>query len=209
MDVETLVRGVVMSVVVVMSIYAVSFTRSFREVLLDRRRIRNYLFNIALFGLLSILGEATGASYGGVTVSVRDLAPMAAGIIAGPFVGLGAGVIGGMFHFFEGGPDQFSGTATTIFAGWLGGWAYIRLQGDLSLAWALALATIAQALHLSLIVVLVRPTDLAVDLALNAGVPMAVSVTVGMVLLWVLTRQRLSPERQRLELELDRLRSQG
>jgi|GEM_PF-6290240 len=48
-----------------------------------------------LFGLLSIYGTYSGLEILGAKINIRDLGPMIAGLIAGPYAGIGAGLIGG------------------------------------------------------------------------------------------------------------------
>jgi sigma-B regulation protein RsbU (phosphoserine phosphatase) len=55
-----------------------------------------------IFGLLAIYGTTSGVQTSGAIVNIRNLGPMMAGLIGGPWVGLGAGLIGGIQRYFLG-----------------------------------------------------------------------------------------------------------
>src|SRR4030043_698291 len=83
------------------------------------------LFFILLFGGFSIFGTYTGIVLpSGAISSIRDLGPLVAGLVAGPLVGLGAGLIGGLHRYFLGGFVAVPCGLSTVIAGLLGGLIY-------------------------------------------------------------------------------------
>src|SRR4030042_752566 len=86
--------------VVILVTYLVTRSRFFTETLDGRFNFKNRLFLILVFGVFSIFGTYGGIELpSGAIANVRDLGPMMAGLIGGPVVGLGAGLIGGIHRY--------------------------------------------------------------------------------------------------------------
>jgi len=106
-----------------------------QRVTFKKARLLDYAVFIALFGLFSVFGTYVGIphSYGAIT-NIRDLAPIVAGLVAGPYVGLAVGLIGGVNRMFLGGVTAVPCSLATVLAGLLGGLVYRlnkgRLLGD-------------------------------------------------------------------------------
>jgi len=87
---------------------------------------------ILVFGFLGILASEYGLPLIGVTVNIRDCITILAGILGGPAVGIGAGLISGLYRLtglwwqgWTGSLGYWSavgGTLGTIGAGLLGAW---------------------------------------------------------------------------------------
>jgi len=58
---------------------------------------------IIIFGAISIFGTFSGIEVFGSMANVRDLGPMVAGLIGGSVMGLGAGIVGGLYRLSLGG----------------------------------------------------------------------------------------------------------
>jgi LytS/YehU family sensor histidine kinase len=71
-----------------------------QRVIFKKAKTNDYIIFILLFGSFSIFGTLIGipGSYGAIT-NIRDLAPIVAGLVAGPYVGMAVGLIGGI-HIF-------------------------------------------------------------------------------------------------------------
>ncbi|HMK15734.1 MAG TPA: LytS/YhcK type 5TM receptor domain-containing protein, partial [Methanomicrobiales archaeon] len=92
-----------------------------QRVIFRRAKQWDYLAFILVFGLFSIFGTYIGTTENtGAIVNIRDLAPMVAGLVAGPYVGLAVGLIGGVHRFFMGGPSAVPCSLATVLAGFLG-----------------------------------------------------------------------------------------
>ncbi|NMB79884.1 MAG: hypothetical protein GYA23_12410 [Methanomicrobiales archaeon] len=88
-------------IICVIIVFAMVFMRSrfFTEVYEQKPTLVTQVILIVFFGILSIFGSSTGLLIYGAAVNVRDLGPMAAGLICGPVIGIGSGIIGGLFRF--------------------------------------------------------------------------------------------------------------
>jgi len=65
-----------------------------QRVLFKKAMVSDYIIFILLFSLFSIFGTLIGipGSYGAIT-NIRDLAPIVAGLVAGPYVGMAVGLM--------------------------------------------------------------------------------------------------------------------
>ncbi len=97
-----------------------------QRVIFKKAERRDYAAFILIFGLFSIFGTYIGTTdTTGALVNIRDLAPMVAGLVAGPWVGLAVGLIGGIHRFFLGGPSCVPCSLATVLAGLLGGVVWV------------------------------------------------------------------------------------
>nr|WP_279383474.1 LytS/YhcK type 5TM receptor domain-containing protein [Methanobacterium formicicum] len=97
--------------------------------------IKNQLILILIFGGISIYGSYSGVDIFGAVANVRDLGPMVAGLIGGPIVGLGAGLIGGLHRLTMGGFTCIPCSLSTILAGVLAGIIYLANKKTLCRHW--------------------------------------------------------------------------
>lgn len=97
-----------------------------QRVIFKKARLSDCVVFILLFGLFSIFGTYIGipGSYGAIT-NIRDLALMVAGLVAGPYVGLAVGLIGGIHRLFLGGVSCIPCSLATVLAGLFAGLIYI------------------------------------------------------------------------------------
>ncbi|PKL70052.1 MAG: hypothetical protein CVV30_01385 [Methanomicrobiales archaeon HGW-Methanomicrobiales-1] len=111
----------------VIIVFAFIFLRSrfFPEVYKKRPAWTTQVILIVFFGILSIFGTLSGLSIDGAVINIRDLGPMAAGLVCGPYVGIGSGIIGGLFWFYQGGPYMWTGSFAPILSGILGSVMYL------------------------------------------------------------------------------------
>jgi sigma-B regulation protein RsbU (phosphoserine phosphatase) len=170
--------------VVIVAAYLITRTKAFNQVLEGKLTWKNQVVLMLFFGLLSIFGTYAGIDVLGVKVNVRDLGPMIAGLIGGPFMGIGAGLIGGIHRLlFVGGDTTLSCSLATVFAGIFGSiiWylAGKRFPGVLV---AVAFAILQEVFHMALVILLVTPYDYAVEVVEEVGPPMILVNGMGMLL---------------------------
>jgi sigma-B regulation protein RsbU (phosphoserine phosphatase) len=191
--------------VVIVAAYVITRTKMFNEALAGKLSWKNQAILMVVFGLLSIFGTYAGIDIMGVKVNVRDLGPMIAGLVGGPFMGIGAGLIGGLHRlFFVGGDTTVSCSLATIFSGIFGSiiWylAGRRFPGVLV---AVTFAVMQEVFHMALVVLLVTPYDYAIEVVEQVGPPMILVNALGM-LLFAYIINNLRQERT-VQAERDRL----
>ena len=169
---------------------------------------------------LSIVAEwpPGGLENNQALVGFRDTMVMAGGLIGGPWVGMGAGLIAGCERYRLGGFGGLGGGVATFVLGILAGWARQRRpHGATTTQGAFIVALFGTTLHRLLIFLIPKPENWAIVLGLNIVIPVAVVNCVGCVLfIWVvrdLDRDILEAEVREAKLmkqeaELCALRSQ-
>ena len=174
----------------------------------QKKKILRMVLLILFFGGLSIFATLSGVRFLGVIANTRDLAPLIAGMLGGPIAGLGAGLIGGVHRYLYGG---FTGTAcgtATIIAGLTGGVIYKLNKGKfLSPLYAVILGIIFESFHMSLVLILSRPFDQALEAVKTAALPMIVANAFGLGLFSLIIhnhikKQKIEAAKKKTENEL-------
>ena len=111
--------------VIIVAAYLLTRSRIFAEVLDGHPAVKTQIILIIFFGGLSIYGTLSGVDFMGAIVNVRDLGPMVAGLLGGPVVGLGAGLIGAAHRLTLGGFTVYSCSLATVLAGLFGGFIWL------------------------------------------------------------------------------------
>ena len=121
-------------------------------------------------------------------VGFRDTLVLAAGLIGGPWVGFGAGVVAGAERYWLGGFAGFASGFATLMLGIFAGWARRRRpHGATTPEGAFIVALFGTALHRLFILCIPKPYDWAVVLSMDIVFPVAVVNCLGCVLfIWVM-----------------------
>jgi sigma-B regulation protein RsbU (phosphoserine phosphatase) len=153
----------------------------FREVLDGRVTWKSGILLVIIFGALAIFGTYASLEIMGAKANVRDLGPMIAGLIGGPLVGIGAGLIGGLQRLTLGGVTAVPCTVATILAGLIAGLLYLRNKKRfIGTIGAVAFAVVMECIHMILIMILVQPTSTAWEIVSTIALPMIIANAVGM-----------------------------
>ncbi len=197
--------------VAVLFAYLIIRNRYFAQVLEHRFNVKNRAILIFLFGAFSIFGTYSGVELpSGAIANIRDLGPMLAGLIGGPIIGLGAGLIGGIHRYFLGGFTAIPCALATIMAGVAGGVIYKWRKGEfVGIYGAIIFAIIMECFHMALCLLIVRPfSEILVTVKLIT-IPMITANSIGMALFaWIvnhLIKERdISAEKDEYRRELER-----
>ena len=170
--------------VIIVFAYVVTRTRFFTDILDKHFSFKNQIILVLLFGALSIFG-----TYGGIRLpsgaigNIRDLGPMVAGLVGGPLIGLGAGLIGGVHRYFLGGFVCIPCSLSTVIAGLLGGLIYKLRKGEFVTVWQATLfAFLMESFHMGLILLIARPFPEALEAVKLISLPMIVANTAGIAI---------------------------
>ncbi|MDD1675824.1 MAG: stage II sporulation protein E, partial [Methanomicrobiales archaeon] len=197
------------SVIVVVA-YLLTRSRFFVEVLDGRLTIRTQIILIVVFGALSIYGTVGGVEVLGAIINVRDLGPMVAGLLGGPVVGLGAGVIGALYRSSLGGFTMVPCTIATLLAGLFGGLIWLANKRKFpAMAVAVSFAVLMEGLHLLLVLVICRPFEEALVVVSTVGLPVILANAAGMFIFAFIIgnlkeEHRMQAERDDLLREVER-----
>jgi len=167
--------------VIVVIAYVVSRLSMFTEVLEGKFTIKNQAVLILIFGAISIFGTHSGVDVFGAMANVRDLGPMVAGLIGGPIVGLGAGLIGGLYRLSLGGFTAVPCALSTILAGLFAGLVFlINKRRFVGIFWAVVFAVLMESLHLLINLAIAKPYSQALAVVEELTIPIIVSNALGM-----------------------------
>ena len=194
----------------VIIVFAYIFTRSryFLEVFEHRATLSTKIILIIVFGILSVYGSISGISLYGAVLNVHDLGPIIAGMTCGPYVGLGAGLIGGAFRFTQGGQYMYAASLATILAGFLSGLVYIANKKEFISTNYAVLYTILIEILLSIMqIVMVTPASQVGQIVTFVALPMiainAVAVYIFSTIIQnLLNERRMKLENEKLEFEM-------
>ncbi len=146
----------------------------------------------------------------GAIANIRDLGPMIAGLVGGPIVGLGAGLIGGIHRYFLGGFTAVPCALSTIIAGLAGGVVYKWRKGEfVGIPGAILFAFLMECFHMGLALLIARPFAQALEVVKLIGLPMILANTIGMaifalILSNLIKERKTATERDRYRRELER-----
>jgi sigma-B regulation protein RsbU (phosphoserine phosphatase) len=167
--------------VIIVAAYLLTRSRLFPEILDGRATVPTQIILVLLFGALSIYGSVSGIEFMGSVVNVRDLGPMLAGLLAGPWVGIGAGLIGAAFRLNMGGLTQYPCSAAAVFAGLFGGLIWLSCKKKFAgPAIAVLFAILMEAFHMVLTLLMARPFDAALAVVTRVYIPMILANALGM-----------------------------
>ena len=196
-----------MAVMMVLA-YIVTRSRLYTNILEKKITNLDRLFLILLFGAFSIYGTLSGFKIMGAFANIRDLGPAIAGLIAGPIVGLGAGLIGGIHRYSLGGFTCEACSISTVVAGLAGGvFHLIRKGGFPTIGSSMILMVAIELFHMALALLISRPFDRALALVKEVITPMVLANGIGMgiyaFIIKNLFRERaVEAEKQMIEGEL-------
>ncbi|MBE6835456.1 MAG: serine/threonine protein phosphatase [Ruminococcaceae bacterium] len=174
----------------------------------DKKWKYSVLFGI-IGGLFGVYGNISGFNLNGAVISVRDIGPMLAGFVSGPLGGVIAGIIAGLHRLFLGGITANACVVATCCIG--------LISGLLSLKWrelikkpyvAFIFGAFFEVFHLSIVLIMVKPYETAVDIVKQIALPFILINAVGFALMVTIItyteKQRgLVVEKGRLQSELD------
>jgi len=182
--------------VIVVAAYLLTRCRFFVSVLEGHPVIKVQAFLILFFGALSIYGTMGGVQILDAVINVRDLGPMVGGLVGGPVVGLGAGLIGAAYRTSLGGFTVIPCVTATILAGLFGGLIWLlNKRKFVPIHIAVIFAVLMESLHMLLTLALAQPFSAALALVQTIWIPMLLANGVG-VFIFAFIIQNLENERK-------------
>jgi phosphoserine phosphatase RsbU/P len=175
---------------IIVATFLLSRTRFFKEIIHEDFTPANRIVFMLVFGLLSIYGNYSEVHLSsGAFLNLRDLGPILAGLLGGPLVGLGAGLIGGIDRLWMGGFAAVPSAISTVIIGLGAGIIYNALRGrPLTPLGTMLYAAIGQAFLLALTLLLAKPFDQALASVKLESWPAIVANAIGAGLLVAIVR---------------------
>ena len=130
-----------------------------------------------LFGCFALYGTYSGIQTSGAIANIRNAGPIMGGLLGGPWVGLGAGLIGGIHRYLMGGFTALPCAVGTILSGLFAGMLLILWRGKIGI-WKPALfALLMETADMALLLLIAKPFDNALKLVGVIAAPMILANT--------------------------------
>jgi len=174
---------------VIVVFYLLFQIKYFHRMLTGKINVLGQVLLAIIFGLLAIYGTYSGVQTSGAIANIRNLGPMMAGFIGGPWSGLGAGLIGGIHRYFIGGFTAIPCGVGTALSGLLSGLLLLLLKNNIGI-WKPALfAFLMESLDMGMLLMMAQPFDKALGLVKIIAFPMIVADTAGVAVFAYMLRK--------------------
>ncbi|MFA5064134.1 MAG: LytS/YhcK type 5TM receptor domain-containing protein [Dehalococcoidia bacterium] len=174
-----LLRLLEQACLVIIVFYLLFQIKFFRRMLEGKPNLLDQLILAVIFGALAIYGTYSGVQTSGAIANIRNLGPMIAGFLGGPWAGLGAGLIGGVHRYFMGGFTAVPCALGTIASGLIAGIIYALLKGKLGVWKPTLYAFLMECADMGLLLLMAQPFDKVLNLVSIIAVPMILADTAG------------------------------
>jgi sigma-B regulation protein RsbU (phosphoserine phosphatase) len=204
---ETLIELIKLMAVIAILAYLVTRTKWFFEVCNRKIGLKSGILMATIFGLMSIFGNYSGVEILGAIANVRDAAPMIAGLLGGPVVGLAAGLIGGIYRYYMGGFTAVPCALATALSGLFAGLVWLWKKRLIGYLWATVFVFCMESFHMVLVLAIARPFSDALSVVEAVYLPMVIGNCAGMAVFAfivdnVVKERNTAIERDRLQQEL-------
>ncbi|AKL96922.1 sensor protein LytS [Clostridium aceticum] len=195
--------------VIVLIAFLLTKVRYFKILVADNERIglKGQFILIIIFGLFGILATYNGFPIKGAIANARVVGVVTGGIIGGPIVGLGAGLIAGVHRYAIdiGGFTAVACGIATIIEGYMGGYigGYIKRRAhgkNIKPISAFYIGIIAELTQMTLILLLAKPFHEALELVKIIAIPMTVLNSLG-IAVFIMVIQNIYGEKERTAAE--------
>jgi len=156
-------------------------TRSFKYS--GKINIKNTIIMIISFGLIGIMAtNYFSLDFNDAHIQLRDLAVMIGGLIGGPIVGIGAGVIAGIERFLQGGSIALPCLIGTILSGAIGGLIWYFAGKKFPKLWiAVVIMAITEMINMLMITLISNPISAGQEIFNHIAFIMVDFTTLGML----------------------------
>ncbi|MGE1112141.1 LytS/YhcK type 5TM receptor domain-containing protein [Priestia megaterium] len=179
--------------VIVILGFLLAHTKVFRQFLRKQQGYKGKAVLVFIFSLFSIISNYTGIEIQGTIIRNEDLLlkvdPSSSiantrimgvemgGLLGGPFVGLGVGILAGIHRFMLGGSTAFSCAVSSVLAGVLTGYigyAYRKKHRTITPRFAALVGIAMETLQMLIILLFAKPFDSAWTLVSIIAIPMII-----------------------------------
>lgn len=173
----------------VLVIFSILFhIKYFKRMLNARHSVTDMIVMAIVFGLFALYGTYSGVQTTGAIANIRNFGPMMGGLLGGPWVGLGAGLIGGIHRYIMGGFTAVPCALGTILSGLIGGLLLMLWKGKIGIWKPTVFAFLMEVADMALILLLAQPFDKALTLMGFIAMPMILADTFGVAIFAFMVR---------------------
>lgn len=160
-----------------------------RALTYSQYRAQDKLVLAVVFGAFSAMGNYIGIPVLGALANTRIVGPIAGGLLGGPIVGVGAGILGAIPRYLIGGYTVTASVTANVVAGIVSGLVYRKYgPGKLNLKLVLATAAVCELILKFLILLLSKPFEQAWELEKIIAVPTLIANSLAVGLFFYIVR---------------------
>lgn len=194
--------------------FLITRLKSFRRMIQQSLGVWDKLVIMAVFGLFGIISTYTGivvspdqvvnrewipaVASDNAIANTRNLGVVIGGLLGGPVVGFGVGVIAGVHRYFLGGFTGMACMISTITGGLISGFIGKRYRGQgkgmITPSLAVFVGMMVEMLQMGIILLIARPYDQALHLIRFIGIPMIVVNAFGIMIFVLIIHSVLREE---------------
>ena len=161
-------------------------SRTLQRMISGELTAKDKMAMIIFFGAFGIFGTYDGDAVQGVIANLRAISMITAGLLGGPVVGIGAGLIAGGHRWLTdlGGLSSLPCGLATFLEGVIAGLVSGRRKKDV-LNWRVAfvLGIVGETMHMGLILTMAHPFETALSVVKLIGIPMILLNSIGVACL--------------------------
>jgi two-component system sensor histidine kinase LytS len=164
-------------------IFFLSKTKTFKTIMLHRdTTFWGKMILIVFFGAIAILGTGSGILVNGALANTRAIGIIAGGLIGGPAVGIGAGLVAAIHRLTLGGFTVFSSALSSVVEGVLAGYFAGRMAAKRE-KWRFGFAVSfgLETLHMVILLFFSQSIDEAIGFVQFVGIPIIILNSFGVV----------------------------
>ncbi|MFZ5631994.1 MAG: LytS/YhcK type 5TM receptor domain-containing protein [Bacillota bacterium] len=183
-----------MSLVITIA-FLLTRVKPFRRLLYNTASFRERLILTGIFSAIAIFGTYSAIEIQGALANSRVIGAVMAGLLGGPLMGAGAGLISGLHRWSLGGFTGFACGLSTFTEGIVAGLIY-RLCRNKKIGWEIALLTgiLTESLQMLIILLVARPFPAALSLVKVISMPMIVVNSLGIAIFMMIVRSAQEEE---------------
>lgn len=166
-----------------------------RRLLHQNIALKEKILLTLIFGAIAIFGTYSAIEIQGALANSRVIGAVVAGLLGGPAMGAGAGLISGLHRWSLGGFTGFACALSTFTEGLIAGIIRNRLQ-DKRVRWEIGLFTgvVTESLQMIIILLVAKPFNAAWELVKVIGMPMIIWNSIGVALFMMIIRNAQEEE---------------
>ncbi|RKQ37271.1 LytS/YhcK type 5TM receptor domain-containing protein [Oceanobacillus halophilus] len=191
--------------------------------LLDRDiTIETVIYHALVFGVIGILATHTGVVIKGeelmmqsviadvdndeVLIGFSLVVVMIAGLLGGPYVGLGAGIVSGIYIALLGGEAWFANSLINPLAGLITGWTgqFFSEERVIAPNKALFIGIFPPVFHMGLLLIFLPNQEIGIELVNMIGIPLVVTNSVALAIFTMMIRVAFNESEREAALETNR-----
>ena len=181
----------------VLVVFLLLFHLKFFKRMADQKlNILDQLILAVLFGCVALYGTYSGIQTSGAIANIRNVGPVMGGLLGGPLVGLGAGLIGGIHRYLMGGFTALPCAIGSILSGLIAGVLFIFWKGKIGVWKSTLFAFLMEIADMLLLLLIAQPFDNALKLVSIIAAPMILANTFAIAVFAFLLRDMKSEQTQ-------------